>query len=78
MTPEELEAIPGIGPKMVEKIQLAVNAYYGQFEAAGRERGSRRSEEPPAAKPRRRRSRAVEPSRQTARRQAAGSRIRCD
>jgi N utilization substance protein A len=33
MTPEELEDIQGIGPKMVEKIQLAVNAYYGQFEA---------------------------------------------
>src|SRR5438270_4489498 len=33
MTPEDLEAIQGIGPKMVEKIQLAVNAYYGQFEA---------------------------------------------
>src|SRR5216117_316928 len=32
MTPEDLEAIQGIGPKMVEKIQLAVNAYYGQFE----------------------------------------------
>jgi N utilization substance protein A len=32
MTPEELEAIPGIGPKTVEVIQLAVNAYYAQFE----------------------------------------------
>src|SRR5947209_9483822 len=32
MTPEDLEAIQGIGPKMVEKIQQAVNAYYGQFE----------------------------------------------
>ncbi len=35
MTPEELEAIQGIGPDMVEKIQLAVNAYYAQFEGAG-------------------------------------------
>jgi N utilization substance protein A len=35
MTPEDLEAIQGIGPKMVEKIQLAVNAYYGQFEPGG-------------------------------------------
>jgi N utilization substance protein A len=34
MTPEELEDIQGIGPKMVEKIQLAVNAYYGQFEGS--------------------------------------------
>jgi len=33
MTPEDLEAIQGIGPKMVEKIQQTVNAYYGQFEA---------------------------------------------
>ncbi len=32
MTPEELEAIPGILPEMVEQTQLAVNAYYGQFE----------------------------------------------
>jgi len=43
MTPEDLEAIQGIGPKMVEKIQQAVNAYYGQFEAGaepGAEAGS--------------------------------------
>src|SRR5262249_6381990 len=33
MTPEDLEEIQGIGPKMVENIQQAVNAYYGQFEA---------------------------------------------
>jgi transcription termination/antitermination protein NusA len=32
MTPEELEAIPSIGPKIVEKILIAVNAYYAQFE----------------------------------------------
>ena len=32
MTPEDLEAIQGIGPEMVEKIQEAVNAYYSQFE----------------------------------------------
>jgi transcription termination/antitermination protein NusA len=32
MTPEELEEIPGIGPKIVEKILIAVNAYYAQFE----------------------------------------------
>src|SRR5262252_3587604 len=35
MTPEDLEEIQGIGPKMVEKIQQAVNAYYGQYETAG-------------------------------------------
>jgi N utilization substance protein A len=34
MTPEELEGIPGILPGMVEQIQAAVNAYYGQFEPA--------------------------------------------
>jgi N utilization substance protein A len=34
MTPEQLEEIPGIGPKMVEKIQSAVVNYYGQFEVA--------------------------------------------
>jgi len=32
MTPEELEEIPGIGSKMVEKIFASVNSYYGQFE----------------------------------------------
>ncbi len=32
MTPEELEEIPGIGEKTVERIQMAVNAYYNQFE----------------------------------------------
>jgi len=34
MTPEQLETIQGIDPTLVEKIQVAVNAYYGQFEAA--------------------------------------------
>ncbi len=34
MTPEQLQEIPGIGPKMVERIQTAVVAYYSQFEAA--------------------------------------------
>jgi N utilization substance protein A len=34
MTPEELEEIPDIDPEMVEKIQLAVNSYYGQFEGS--------------------------------------------
>jgi N utilization substance protein A len=37
MTPEELEAIQGIGPKMVEKIQQTVNAYYIQFEGGAAE-----------------------------------------
>ena len=33
MTPEELEALPGIGPELVEPIQDAVLSYYGQFES---------------------------------------------
>ena len=32
MTPEDLEALPGIEPQMVEAIQQAVNSYYSQFE----------------------------------------------
>jgi N utilization substance protein A len=32
MTPEQLEEIQGIEPQMVQHIQDAVNAYYGQFE----------------------------------------------
>ncbi len=36
MTPEQLEEIQGIDPDSVERIQEAVNAYYSQFEEAGR------------------------------------------
>ena len=32
MTPEQLEAIEGIGPKTVEKISLAVNNYFSTLE----------------------------------------------
>jgi len=34
MTPEDLEALPGVDPAAVERIQAAVNSYYGQFEGA--------------------------------------------
>jgi len=34
MTPEQLEEISGIGPKMVERIQFAVNSYYSTYEDA--------------------------------------------
>src|SRR5580693_6376214 len=37
MTPEQLEAIEGIGPKTVEKISLAVNNYFSSLEAAAAE-----------------------------------------
>ena len=33
MTPEQLEAIEGIGPKTVEKISLAVNNYFSSLDA---------------------------------------------
>ena len=32
MTPEQLEAIEGIGPKTVEKISVAVNNYFAALE----------------------------------------------
>ncbi len=47
MTPEELEVIPGIGPAIVEKILVAVNAYYAPFEQSA-ETGEP-AEEPVAA-----------------------------
>lgn len=34
MTPEQLEAIPGIGPKTIEKITIAVTNYFGSLEAS--------------------------------------------
>ena len=35
MTPEELEAIPGISRESVDQLQQAVNSYYSQFEEQG-------------------------------------------
>ena len=37
MTPEQLEAIEGIGPKTVEKISLAVNNYFASLEGVAAE-----------------------------------------
>jgi N utilization substance protein A len=45
MTPEQLEEIPGIGPKLVERIQDAVVSYYGQFEQASDAPASEESQE---------------------------------
>jgi transcription termination/antitermination protein NusA len=42
MTPEELEAIPGIGLEAIEQIQVAVNTYYNQFDE---EQGSENPEQ---------------------------------
>src|SRR5215813_4181852 len=46
MTPEQLEEIPGIEPELVENIQTAVNAYYGQFETGGQPVENPRAVEP--------------------------------
>jgi N utilization substance protein A len=53
MTPEQLEAIAGIGPE-VEKIQQAVVSYYGQFESSVEEEsgpGAAPVDGAPAAEP---------------------------
>jgi transcription termination/antitermination protein NusA len=50
MTPEQLEAIEGIGPKTVEKISLAVNNYFASLEAGeATAEGEAVAEENPAA-----------------------------
>jgi N utilization substance protein A len=49
MTPEQLVEIPGIQPETVAAIQVAVNAYFAQFEEAQEEpAGEVLAEEPPA------------------------------
>ncbi|MSV29709.1 MAG: transcription termination/antitermination protein NusA [Bryobacterales bacterium] len=35
MTPEQIEEIQGIEPQMIETIQVAVNAYYSQYDSQG-------------------------------------------
>jgi len=35
MTPEQLEEVPGIGPKTVEKISIAVNNYFSNLDLEG-------------------------------------------
>jgi N utilization substance protein A len=52
MTPEQLEAIEGIGPKTVEKISLAVNNYFSSLEggeAAATAEGEAEAQEAGAA-----------------------------
>jgi len=34
MTPEQLEEIPGVGPKTIEKISIAVNNYFASLDSA--------------------------------------------
>jgi transcription termination/antitermination protein NusA len=48
MTPEQLEAIEGIGPKTVERISLAVGDYFSNLESAG---SAAKGEETAAAEP---------------------------
>ena len=53
MTPEQLEEIPGIGEKTLEKISIAVRHYFGQFEEAeaGREPDEAEAESSEAVAP---------------------------
>jgi N utilization substance protein A len=48
MTPEQLEAIEGIGPKTVEKISLAVNNYFASLESGEGVAATAEGEEIPA------------------------------
>lgn len=59
-TPEELGAVPGVGEENVEALATAINAYYGQYEAASAEPEAPAPEapeseglaaDPPAAEP---------------------------
>ncbi len=45
MTPEELEALPGIGSEIIEKILTAVNSYYGEFDGGQEQIGAEGGEE---------------------------------
>ena len=49
MTPEQLEAIEGIGPKTVEKISLAVNNYFAGLEQGAPAEGAVEGENQEAA-----------------------------
>ena len=55
MTPEQLEAIEGIGPKTVEKISLAVNNYFSSLEGgrSGRSRRPKAKRLPRSRRPKR-------------------------
>ncbi len=47
MTPEELEAIPGISQESVDQLQEAVNSYYSQYEEEGQPAAQAASEAAP-------------------------------
>jgi N utilization substance protein A len=51
MTPEQLEAIDGIGPKTVEKISIAVNNYFSSLESAENPPEAYAPEDQPAGEP---------------------------
>jgi N utilization substance protein A len=51
MTPEQLEAIDGIGPKTVEKISIAVNNYFSSLESAENPPEAYAAEDQPAGEP---------------------------
>jgi len=51
MTPEQLEEIPGIGEKTLEKISVAVRHYFGQFEEAEARQQRRQQKQMPRELP---------------------------
>ena len=66
MTPEQLEAIEGIGPKTVEKISIAVNNYFASLDG-GEAVAARKRKAPEKPPPKRQSAMRESPKRKSVR-----------